>query len=318
MGSNITFDAIESTIKEREKKTSNVKTTSFNEKNYLNIRLGKGETKKELKIRLLPIDKDSQTPFKIIKMHTLKVPTEVSKSGWKSYVCLSETEDIDHDVFGNKCPFCELRDEAWRRSKETNNEVEKKKWISIAKENYSKEVCILRCIERGHEEDGPKFLKFNIHKNGDDLYHSIINLVRTRRQENIDDGISQEEAGNILDLYKGKDLKLTITADNSEQSNKTGISVVDYGREKPLSDNQEEMERWINDDKKWGDVFVTKPYDYLSIILDGKVPFFDKNLRTWVCKSDDEEDSKYSSDVETNNVTIEDNYDVDNTDELPF
>ena len=65
-------------------------------------------------------------------------------------------------------------------------------------------------------------------------------------------------------------------------------------------------------------MFVTKPYDYLSIILDGKVPFFDKNLHTWVCKSDDEEDSKYNADVETNNVTIEDNYDVDNTDELPF
>lgn len=284
---NITVAGIEETAKSREKSTqAQGANKGFNEKNYLNVRLGKGEEKRELRIRLLPIDKDSETPFKIIHMHTVKVPTEISASGWKSYVCLSKTDDIDHEKLGRKCPFCELRNEAFNRSNAATDEVEKKKWKEIGKEYFAQDVCVLRCIERGHEEDGPKFWKFTIRKDGKDPYNMINELVKARRQEKIDDGATPEEAGNILDLYEGKDLKLVITEVKQEgkSDTKTSISVMDYGREKPLSDNEEEMERWINDEKKWSDVFVAKPYEYLSIVLDGNVPFFDKSLNQWVVK----------------------------------
>ena len=28
--------------------------------------------------------------------------------------------------------------------------------------------------------------------------------------------------------------------------------------------------------KKWSDVFSTKPYDYLKLVLEGEVPWYDK------------------------------------------
>lgn len=284
---NITVEAVHETAKQRDAKSQiNNSNSLFSEKNYLNVRLDKDQTKKELKIRLLPIDKDSQTPFKIIHMHTVKVPTEISKSGWKSYVCLKKTKDVDHEKYGNKCPFCELATEAWKNHTEATDEVTKEQWKKIAKENFATDVCVVRCIERGHEEDGPKFWKFTIRKDGKDPYSIINGLMETRQQENIDDGL---EPGCILDLYNGKDLKLTINAvtQDGKWTNKTSIDVVDYGREKPLSESKEEMEAWVNDEKKWSDVFVAKPYEYLSIIIDGDVPFYDKAMGQWVKKTDD-------------------------------
>jgi hypothetical protein len=46
------------------------------------------------------------------------------------------------------------------------------------------------------------------------------------------------------------------------------------------------MNAWVNDSKKWSDVFAVKPYDYLKIILDGQIPFYDKNMQRWVTKVD--------------------------------
>ena len=86
------------------------RTNTFNEKNYLNVRLDEksGETQKTLTIRLLPMDLETGNPFVKVHMHNVHVPKEVSKSGYKSYICLSKNKDIDHETYGNKCPFCEL------------------------------------------------------------------------------------------------------------------------------------------------------------------------------------------------------------------
>ena len=103
MVNNITLEAMEQEeSKAKQKLTSN---TAFDAKNYLNIKLDKGQAQKELRIRLLPVDKNTNTPFKTIFTHTVRVPKEVSPNGWKSYVCLCKTEDIDHEKLGKKCPF---------------------------------------------------------------------------------------------------------------------------------------------------------------------------------------------------------------------
>jgi len=298
---NITPEAIEEIEKDSQKKQSQENTTKFDTKNYLNVRLDDNETEKELKIRLLPIDKDATSPFKKIFMHTLKVDKKISQSGWKSYVCLEKTGDIDHDKFGTKCPFCELVEGLWKEYNEEKDEIKKKKILDMINENRSSEVCIIRCIERGHEEDGPKFWKFNLRSDGQDPMHSILKIYKTRRQENIEEG---DEPGNILDIYDGKDLKITISAvfdkQNKRIKNKTSISITDFGKNKPLSNNEEEIEKWVNDNKKWSDVFVAKPYEYLSIIMDGKIPYFDKNENKWVKKDIDvkESDAKIENEKE--------------------
>lgn len=294
---NITMEGIEETRnslkpveKPNQEQNNGNKKNGFDKKNYLNDRLEKDQDKKELIIRLLPIDKDSKTPFKIIRMHNVNVPAEIAESGWKKYVCLSETKDIDHEKYGNKCPFCELRYEAFKRAKdESLDKGERNKWYQLGKDSFPHDICIIRCIERGHEEDGPKFWKFTIKKDGTDPYNLITNLNDTRREEKKAYGLLTNENWTLYDVLTGKDLKIIITKEKQEQDSKAkatkrGISIMDYGPEGPASLDQTKIEQWVNDEKKWSDVFAIKPYDYLSIVLDGEIPFFNKDEQKWVVK----------------------------------
>ena len=284
---NITIDAMEDFDNNNAKPV--VKNTTFDAKNYLNVRLDtkKGELEKEMKIRLLPIlDGGKYVPFKVIKMHSIKVPEEISESGFKSYVCLEKVDDIDHEKYGNKCPFCEMNREAYKKFTEADNNVERELYKKISLANKAIDVGIIRCIERGHEEDGPKFWKFNIRQDEKDPMHQINNIYKTRMRESIEEGDGEF---NVLDLYEGKDLKVTITAvldkNTNKPTNKTSVSIVDYGKIKPISEDDELIEKWVDDPKVWSDVFVPKTYDYLSILNEGGIPWFDRNANKWVPKS---------------------------------
>lgn len=291
---NITNDVME----DEEQGSKRKNQTTFNEKNYLNVKLRKNEDSKELRIRLLPIDKETGSPFKTIHMHTIAVPKEISENGWKSYVCLKHTDDIDHDAYGNDCPFCEMNHIAFEKMKKAEEEDDKvgvERWKKISLANKVSEVCVVRCIERGAEDDGPKFWKFNVRSDGQDPKNLIKKLWKARKQESIDDAKADNdgelpedfEPENILDLETGRDLKVTINAvydKEGKRTNKTSISIVDYGKNRPLSKDDELAEEWINDEKKWSDVFTVKPYEYLSIILDGEIPFFSKSENKWVSK----------------------------------
>lgn len=324
---NITFDGAQQTIDSAEKKQAAQK-PKFDEKNYLNTRLKKGEKSKEIKIRLLPFDKDSSTPFKIIDMHTVKVPKEISESGWKSYVCLKKTEDIDHNIYGDRCPFCEKKDAAFKEAEAETDEILKKKWYDIGKANFSQKVCIVRCIERGHEEDGPKFWKFTLRSDGKDPYHAMINIMENRRSEAIDEGI---DPICVFDIYKGKDFKLNIEAvytKSGEWTNKVSISVYDYGSNKPISQNEDQMKAWIEDEKKWSDVFAIKPYEYLSLISENKTPFFDREKGKWVenTRNKDKQDDNQEMDKVIENAKNEaisqekvvNNNNIQEENDLPF
>lgn len=261
---------------------------AFNEKNYLNVRLKKGEKKREIYIRLLPIDANSNTPFCRIRTHNAKVPKEVSESGYKNYICLSNANEILSSIDGveyGKCPFCELNKKAYQMAQEETDPIKKRDYIRISKANHYKDTYIIRCIERGAETDGPKFYKFNAHKDGSDVYHKIMALYEMRYEESVREG---DEPENILDLYKGKDLKLTITATEDDE-NRTNVDVMDCGKNKPLSNDPSQITEWVNNPKKWSDVFTIKPYGYLDVILKGKVPFYDKENKTWVEKANNGE-----------------------------
>ena len=281
---NITMEAMDCEINTVSTSFKN-KEKVFDEKNYLNIRLSDNQTTKELKFRLLPIDGESNTPFKKIHVHTVKVPKEVSPSGWKSYICIEKTEGIDRNIYGSKCPFCEMNREAYKKFSEATEPTIKERWKKISLDNIPKEACIVRGIERGAEEDGPKFWKFNIRKDKTDPKGQIMELYKTRLEESREEGLEDE---NILDINTGKDLKITISlaSDNNQGENRTSVKIVDYGKNKPLSTDVNQMFEWVNDSNKWSDVFTIKPYDYLSVILEGEIPFYDKTLNKWVKKMD--------------------------------
>lgn len=252
------------------------KKSAFDTKNYLNTKLAEGETEKEVTIRLLPMDLNTGNPFVLTHFHTVKVPKDIFGVEWKSYLCLKKNKDIDHDKFGNDCPFCELNKKAYELSLEETDPVKKKSLVELSVANKSTESVIVRCIERGHEEDGVKFWKFNLRNDKTDPYNQIIRLYNRKLQKSRENGKPDE---NILDIYNGRDLIITFTQGNSAPQ----IACDDEIR--PLSSDNEQMKAWIYDSKKWQDVFTPKDYDYLTLVSERKYPWWDKDEKKWIDKA---------------------------------
>ena len=286
---NITFDSLVAEGQKTEKKKAN----AFDAKNYLNTRLSDGETEKSITIRLLPMDLNTGSPFVVVHTHNVKVPQSLVKPGekpYKTYICLSKNADIDHDKFGYKCPFCEINKQAYNESTKETDPLKVKNLKDISLANLSRESVICRCIERGKEGEGVKFWKFNIRSDKTDPYNQILNLVNLRKA-------AAEKKGkveNILDIYNGRDLTITIT-----EGITSAPTIVDDIDRSPLSENEEEMQRWIYDEKKWTDVFTCKPYEYLSLVSQMKTPWFDRTNNIWVDKDE------FNGETETTNVNNE-------------
>ena len=288
----------ESIVYSNENSGNTNKTKSFDEKNYLNVRLDEanGEKSKTITIRLLPMDLETGNPFVKIHTHNVRVPKDVSKSGYKSYICLSKNPAIDHEKYGTKCPFCELNHNAYQESLKETDPIKKKNFQDISIANKSRESVIVRCIERGKEDEGVKFWKFNVRNDKTDPYNTILKLYALRKEEG-------ERAGqvlNILDIYNGRDLNVTITEGNAAPQ------ILDASLSTPLSRDEEQMKKWIYDEKKWQDVFSTKPYEYLSLISQMKTPWYDRDKGIWVDKEEiDAKKQGQSEEVNKANAEIE-------------
>lgn len=251
--------------------------STFDAKNYLNVRLGPKEKTKTLTIRLLPMDLTTGDPFVVLYSHRVPVPTSVSENGFKTYFCLKKSGDvIDHETYGHKCPFCEINHTAYeeaQKAKKEGKEQEAKNWTKVSTANIPRQTVICRCIERGKENEGVKFWKFNIREQDlSDPYNQIMDLYNLRKEE----GARAGKDVNILSIYNGRDLNIKITDGNSAPV------VTDAGFETPLSNDQSQMEAWVLDSKKWQDVFVIKPYEYLYLISQNLVPYFDSEKKVWV------------------------------------
>lgn len=302
------------------------KESVFNTKNYLNTRLGEGETIKEMTIRLLPMDLETGNPFVLTHFHTIKVPKEIFGTEWKSYLCLKKNKDIDHDKYGSECPFCEINKKAYELSQQETDPIKRKTLVDVSVSNRSQEAVIVRCIERGHEEDGVKFWKFNLRQDQTDPYNQIMRLYNRKLQK------SREKNGedeNILDIYNGRDLIITITNGNSAPQITCDEEIT------PLSTDKETMKKWIFDEKKWQDVFTPKDYDYLSLVTEKKYPWWDKENGKWVDKAEfdarkkdveEHNDKKVQeADAKLKAEPVDDGFaksivleDEDNLEELPF
>ena len=272
----------------------------FDTKNYLNVKLADGEASKTLQIRLLPFP-DTRTPFLHIYMHTLKVPKEIAASGWKSYVCLEKTEGLDVDTLGNKCPFCSAAKDAYREAKNETDPQKKAVLREKGKKNLPDEYVVMRCIERGKEDEGVKFWKTKVHQDKGDPYNLICTLAETRKAEWLadkDNAGKDPKESNILSINEyGYDLLITIKKKlepnkDGKMVERTSYQVTDTKKSCPLSADPEQAKAWVFDQKKWSEVFVPKPYDYLSIVIDGKLPWYDRNLKKWVSREEKDNQEK--------------------------
>lgn len=264
---------------------------AFSEKNYLQARLSPNENKKTIRVRLLPFSPTETSPFHKVFMHQVRVNKEVAASGWKKFPC-----PIKNHHGGTTCPFCEVAEEARKLKNEAVTEAEKKQYLEIEYANMPRDMWVVRCIERGHEEDGVKFWLFNSSKNKNGVYDKIINLFEQRF-------VSAQEKGkyhNIFDLNEGNDLTLTLTRN---ALGKTEVNITDDYDKTPLSENEEQALAWINDAKQWSDIYVTKSYDYMSVIVEGGVPVYDKTKGTYVDKNKNMEEKLEQIEANTMQVT---------------
>ena len=289
---NITIEALENSEKKRN---AYVATSNYDAKNYLNVKLENGEDEKKIYIRIITIDKDSSSPFQHIHMHTVGVPKEISENGYKSYVCLNRTHGKYTEKLGTACPFCEERKHAYEKFTEYKEKGENNiamEWRDRSLSMIPNEVSIIRCIERGKEDEGVKFWKFNLRSDEMDPEHQIRKLFNDKKEEC---EIEKKPVENILDIDTGYDLKVTVKRRYDKEgkpTNKTITTVSLFGSPKPLTDNPELRDKWLNDAKVWSDVFVAKPYDYLKVILDGDTPWFDRENNKWIKKMSPEEYKK--------------------------
>ena len=252
--------------------------SNFDAKNYLDTRLAQGQKTKTLTIRLLPIDPETGSPWVFIHTHNVRVPEGVGRKGekpFKTYICLNKTAGIDHEKYGYKCPFCEVNKKAYELSQEATDPQEKDMYKGISLSNLGTDSVICRVIERGKEDEGVKFWKFNIRKDETDPYNQIMKLRDLRAEAAAKKG----KVVNILDILNGRDLNVTFT-----EGSTSAPTIVDDGESSPLSESEEQMMMWLNDEKKWTDVFTCKPYDYLRLISEMKTPWFDKAQNKWVDK----------------------------------
>jgi len=314
---------------EQEQKTFIPKKTQFNEKNYLQARLANNETSKTLTIRLLPFSPEGGSPFKKVFMHTVKVNKEVAPNGWKTFVCPTHNKK-DGNVMGDGCPFCETSAKARELKSKSLDEPTKKKYGDVEFLNKVKEMWIVRCIERGHEDDGVKFWLFNSSKKKDGVYDKIMNLARIRSEAAARKGNTY----SIFDLNNGLDLIITLTR---TADNKTSVQIVDDGFPSPLTEDYDLGMKWIQDEKNWYDVYTVKSYDYMTIIAMGGVPVFNKELGKYVDKEEmnkikeeaeqkriedelTEETRDYSEVAKSNEIIVDasNTADDDSDEDLPF
>lgn len=269
--------------------------TSFDVKNYLDTKIPDGASEKTLRIRLLPFP-ETGSPFFHIHMHNIQVNKDVYKSGFKSYICLDKTEGFDKAPYGGKCPLCELNQKAYKAMLDAKDASEKEYNKRISLSFMPKPVVIMRCIERGKENEGVKFWKVNVRQDKGDAYNLIKTLYNNRKQEWLNEPENQgkdPKESNILSWREfGYDLLITFKSKEevNQKTNKvekrTSILVSDARKPSALSDDMEQIKKWIYDPKKWYEVFPPKHYDYLSLVAQGEVPFFDKNINKWVTRTE--------------------------------
>ena len=282
---------------ENLKKSNNVqiqKKTSFDPKNYLDLKLKEHEATKTVKVRFLPISASDGTVFFDIITHALKVDKEIAKSGFKSFVCLNDKKTESTE----ECPICKKSKELFEKASKARQEGNESLSKALFKQACSlkkKRTFITRVIDRDHEDEGVKFWRFNENSQGKGIYDILMALF---------------SKSLIPDGFGG--MKETIA-----------YNITDSGNRKPLSKDIDKANAWLNDEKTWRDVYSLKSADYLELVVDGKIPVYSKELGKYVEKTEFDKEAKQNEEAAAEEVLRENNTEfvnnsIDNDDDLPF
>ncbi len=280
---NTSGNAIEEQWNARQNGGNTAQNSTFDPKIYLNTKLDDGVNEKIVRIRILPVSSTDSNIFLRLKTHSLKVDHEIAKNGFKSFICLND----EHIGSTNKyaCPLCNKAQELFDKAKEYREKGDTNLSLTLFKQACSfkyKYTYIVRVIDRDHEDEGVKFWRFNENSKGEGCYDKLMAIYNTRREQKPDGTFY-----NIFDLMEGRDIVLTIKRVFDTKGNDTGkssINITDGNFSKPLSQNIEQANAWINDEKKWSDAYRIKDADYMAIVADGKIPVRNRETGKYVPK----------------------------------
>ena len=251
-------------------------------KNYFSTYLPKGVNQETKRIRILPPEEGKETSFTVLWGHKAQVDGE-----WKTFPCLKHEE-------GEACPFCEARQALLSTGKESDKELAKK---------YSPRMMyVVKVIDRDKESEGVKFWRFNHDYRKTGTMDKIMGAIKAVQHD-------------ITDTETGRDLLINIARD---QNNRPAVQSITYPIESTqLSSDETTKNSLVSDSRTWRDVYSTRNYDYLAIVVSGETPVWDKEKDKFVSKEKqnteanqneiDDLDSELTmgNDVNTTNTTLE-------------
>lgn len=280
---NVSGSAVEESMDKPQKIAQ--KKNDFDAKNYLDTKLADGQNERTITVRILPVSNEDGNFRIAVKTHNLKVNRRIAQSGFKSFLCLDDPQVPNYNP-SIRCPICEKSKyyfEEAKKCRDTDKEKSKKLFMKACSLK-NKVTYIVRVIERGKESEGVKFWRFNENTQGKGIYDSLIALYKQRKNDMAEEGI---ENYNIFDLDNGRDIVLNLTrTERSDGQEGVAIQITDKSINKPLTNDIELGNAWINDVKKWYNAYTVKSPEYLSIIADDMIPYFDRAQEKFVPKTE--------------------------------
>lgn len=151
------------------------------------------DNKEGSRIRFVPLEGVSD-PFKTLFFHYPKNP---KIPGLGMAVCLKKN-------YNAKCPLCEFATDAWNKYTETKDESFKNTFKGFVAQRNPRIIAPI--IVRGEEEKGVRWWSFS---------HTVFQAIT---------GILNDpEYGDILDLFEGLDMKVTVTKSKDKEYPETNI-----------------------------------------------------------------------------------------------
>jgi hypothetical protein len=138
-----------------------------------------------------------------------------------------------------------------------------KESYELAKKLYPKMRCYAPVIVRGEEEKGVRLWAF-----GKTVYQTLLNYML------------DEDYGDITDPTEGRDVKVICTKNPGQMWTTTDVRP--RGKETPLSEDQSQTKKWMDNIPNVNDLFELKQYEELERIINA-----------WL--NDDEEDKEETS-----------------------
>ena len=246
MATTNTMDAVLAQYEQTQKSSSSSSSKMSQDdrmKKYFAAILSDKEKQGQKRIRILPTT-DGSSPFKEVWFHEVQVDGK--------WIKLYDPGKNDNE----RSPLNEVFEDLMS----TGKEADKK----LASSYRSRMFYIVKVIDRDAEDDGVKFWRFKHNYKKEGILDKIIPIWRAK--------------GDVTDPQKGRDLILELTKSKTNSgSYYTVIQAVMYDDPQPISDNEDTLKSWVEDELTWADVYSKKPVEYLEAIARGETPRWDSD-----------------------------------------